>query len=178
MIGRHNTLRGPMLQRGRGLGGIFSSLLRTLGPTVQTIGRSSLAQGIGDNIMTAASNGGLAMIGDVLAGENVLKSAKKNFLGIGDDDNDAAKTVKRHQTMLKQQQQRLKKKKSVKKQLSDKKQNNNKKAKPKKKSQVKSSGRKTEYIKSVGNNGSGGYDDDDDDDDDSYSDDSYDSNDD
>ena len=177
MIGRHNTLRGPMLQRGRGLGGIFSSLLRTLGPTVQTIGRSSLAQGIGDNIMTAASNGGLAMIGDVLAGENVLKSAKKNFLGIGDDDNDAAKTVKRHQTMLKQQQQRLKKKKSVKKQLSDKKQNN-KKAKPKKKSQVKSSGRKTEYIKSVGNNGSGGYDDDDDDDDDSYSDDSYDSNDD
>jgi hypothetical protein len=102
-----------MVQRGKGLGGIFSSLLRTIGPTLKTVGQSSLVKGVGEDLLASASKGGLAVVSDALAGKNILKSLKSNFIDGG--KNVASATVKRHQRKLKlQQQQQTKKKQPLK----------------------------------------------------------------
>ena len=58
--------RGPVLQRGYGLGSIFKSVARSIMPSLQEIGKSALTTG-------------LKVLQDVTKGENIKTSAKKRL---------------------------------------------------------------------------------------------------
>ena len=68
--------RGPVLQRGYGLGSIFKSVARSVMPSLKEIGKSALATG-------------LEVSQDVAKGENIKTAAKKrlkeNSLALLDD---------------------------------------------------------------------------------------------
>ena len=56
--------RGPVLQRGYGLGSIFKSVARSVMPSLKEIGKSALTTG-------------LEVFQDVAKGENIKSAAKK-----------------------------------------------------------------------------------------------------
>ena len=62
--------RGPVLQRGYGLGSIFKSVARSVMPSLKEIGKSALTTG-------------LEVLQDVAKGENIKTAAKKHFKGNG-----------------------------------------------------------------------------------------------
>jgi hypothetical protein len=74
---------GPYRQRGRGLGGIISSLFRSVVPALKTLGgtiaRSGLARSIGKSVLDSAKRGGLALASDVLDGRSAKASVASSL---------------------------------------------------------------------------------------------------
>lgn len=77
-----NYHRGLYVQRGRGLGNIFSSIFRAVAPTLAGIGKSIIKSPITKNLLSTAKksavNAGLNLVSDTLAGENVGRSLKRS----------------------------------------------------------------------------------------------------
>ena len=65
--GNVSFYRGPVLQRGYGLGSIFKSVSRSVMPSLKEIGKSALITG-------------LEVLQDVAKGENIKTAAKKRIL--------------------------------------------------------------------------------------------------
>ena len=63
--------RGPVLQRGYGLGSIFKSVARSVMPSLKEIGKSALTTG-------------LEVLQDVAKGENIKTAAKKRLAFLDD----------------------------------------------------------------------------------------------
>ena len=61
---------GASLQRGHGLGNILSSAFRTMVPVIKSAGKTVAKQGL---------NTGLAILGDVISGNNVKKATKRRL---------------------------------------------------------------------------------------------------
>ena len=82
--------RGPVLQRGCGLGSIFKSVARSVMPSLKEIGKSALTTGLevlqdvakGENIKTAAKKrlkeNSLAFLDDTVSRMSTRKSIKGN----------------------------------------------------------------------------------------------------
>lgn len=88
--------RGRYIQSGRGLGSIFSSLVRRVIPVVKSIGRSIISSPATKNIISSvkdsAINAGLNMASDVVSGENVKESFHKNLASVGENLGDSIKS--------------------------------------------------------------------------------------
>lgn len=67
--------RGPLLQRGYGLGGIFASLFKRIIPIGKAFIQSKTGQTLKDIGVQAASN----TISEIIGGRNVRESAKENL---------------------------------------------------------------------------------------------------
>jgi len=108
-------LRGPFIQRGRGLGGIFSSILRGALPALKTflnIGGNALKSQAGKSIINAAKHSavkaGLNLAADAMKGKNIPASIKQNLKEAGSEVADKFKdastnlgTVKRKRNISK-----------------------------------------------------------------------------
>ena len=86
---------GPYIQRGRGLGSIFSSLfnaaipaLKSIGGTLGSLGKqfvkSDAVKNVGKTIAEAALQGGLSLAADAVKGKNIAESAKSNLVSSRD----------------------------------------------------------------------------------------------
>lgn len=90
--------------RGSGIGGVFSSIFRTLVPIAKTIfgiGKRAASSAVGKQVLKAAKRSavkaGLDLAQDTLAGENVGKSIKKRAKQAGNqllDDLEAGRGAK------------------------------------------------------------------------------------
>lgn len=73
-----NQFPPPYIQRGRGIGGILSSLFKAIFPAVKAVGKALVKSPITKQIVTAAKNqaidAGLNIAADTLSGENVGQS--------------------------------------------------------------------------------------------------------
>jgi hypothetical protein len=89
--------RGPMLQRGRGIGSVLAALVRNVTPAVAMLGKkvlsSSLVRDVGSTLANSAIQGGLNFATDALNGGNLKESANANLEAA---KHEIAETVKRH----------------------------------------------------------------------------------
>jgi len=92
--GHGRVFAGRVIQRGHGLGNIFASLFRRLLPAVKNLGRKIISSPITKNILDSAKKSaikaGIHTAQDVLSGENVGETLKKNIKQVGSDVRDAA----------------------------------------------------------------------------------------
>ena len=88
--------KGKLLQKGYGLGGIFSGLIRRFLPAVKLMGSkilsSPITKSIGESAKESAAKAGLKLAQDILSGENVKESVKK---GLGTIKGDVLETTKK-----------------------------------------------------------------------------------
>lgn len=86
--------KGPYIQRGRGFGSIFSSVVNRVLPALRVfknqVARSPLMQELGASLRDNAVHGVKQLAADVLAGRNVKKHIKEN---IGKARNDILRTI-------------------------------------------------------------------------------------
>jgi len=96
------TMGSGHMMRGAGLGSVFSTIFssvlpiakamfRKVGGVAKTISKSSLGQGIKRDLQESATKAGLGIVGDTLAGKNVLESAKQNLKGAASEVGKKAK---------------------------------------------------------------------------------------
>jgi hypothetical protein len=75
--------RNPYLQRGSGIGSIFSGLFRAAVPVLSSVGKSlfgsDAAKAVGKSIADTALRSGLSLAGDALSGQNVGDAFKKHL---------------------------------------------------------------------------------------------------
>ena len=75
--------RGDFVQKGRGVGGIFSSIYRNTYPAVKTISKSILTSPVTKKVLQAAkksvTKAGLNIASDVLMGKKLSSSARVNL---------------------------------------------------------------------------------------------------
>lgn len=108
--GRIIYLKGPYLQRGRGLGSFLSSVARKGLPFLRSAGRkiltSPIVQDVGKSLMQTAATGGLELAVDALKGK---KNAKES-LGktVEQAKENIASVIKAH-SKRKREEQELKK---------------------------------------------------------------------
>ena len=73
----------PRFQRGRGVGGIFRTLMRGIVPVVNYVGKflkSPVGKAIKSSVKKAAVESGGQFISDVVSGKNVKESLKQNSI--------------------------------------------------------------------------------------------------
>lgn len=68
------VFRGPMVQRGHGLGSLFRGLVRTVLPVVKQVARKPIVK----KLAKTALKTGVRSLQDVMAGESVGTAVKKN----------------------------------------------------------------------------------------------------
>jgi hypothetical protein len=66
--------RGPLVQRGRGIGSFFRSIWNFAKPVLTRLSRSSLVQEVGKSAASSAAAGGLKAVADALDGKKSLKA--------------------------------------------------------------------------------------------------------
>ncbi|PCJ29147.1 MAG: hypothetical protein COA94_02450 [Rickettsiales bacterium] len=75
--------RGRYIQRGRGWGGVFKSIFRTIMPLVSKIGKSIAASPTAMRVANTAkqsiANSALSVAADAISGENVGESLERNW---------------------------------------------------------------------------------------------------
>ena len=75
--------RGPYLQRGRGIGNIFSSILKRIIPAAKVLGKNFLSSPITKSVLREAKdsaiNAGINIATDVMQGDNVGQTIHKNI---------------------------------------------------------------------------------------------------
>ena len=81
--------KGKLLQKGNGLGGIFSGLIKRFLPAVKVLGSKVLAspitKSIAESAKESAAKAGLQLAQDILSGENVKESLKRGIGTVGED---------------------------------------------------------------------------------------------
>jgi hypothetical protein len=76
--------RNPYLQRGAGIGSIFSGLFRSVMPVLSSLGRTlfgstDAAKGFGKTLADTAVKSGLNVAADAISGQNVGEALKKHL---------------------------------------------------------------------------------------------------
>ena len=75
--------RGPIIQRGKGLGSLLSSLFRKVVPAITSIGKSIIKSPVAKNVLSAAKDAaidaGLNLASDVVSGKNLKSSLNENI---------------------------------------------------------------------------------------------------
>ena len=75
--------RGAFSQRGRGLGSIFSSLIRAVIPAASKVGKAMLKSPITKELLKTAKDtaiqGGVSLAADALRGEDMSESLQQNL---------------------------------------------------------------------------------------------------
>jgi hypothetical protein len=87
--------RGQFLQRGRGLGSIFSGLFRNVLPMFSSIGRSifgsPVVKNVGKSLLDSTVRGGLNLAADAIGGEDIKESFKKQLGSARQEVSDAVR---------------------------------------------------------------------------------------
>ena len=85
----YNVYQGRFVQRGNGLGSIFSGFMRYVMPAAKFFGKKIISSPITKNIVNTAKKSaiqaGLSTVQDIMSGENVGQSLKRNLSRVGDD---------------------------------------------------------------------------------------------
>ena len=74
--------RGGIVQKGRGFGGIFRGLLKTVLPVFKKIIGSTTVQNLASTGLKSLANSGLAFAADAISGEDMRESLNRNLSNV------------------------------------------------------------------------------------------------